>query len=129
LRFNWIQLKTNGMQIGGECIEYLLVNTMQAKKLQKYTNMKKHIFMPLHLGMGYTNSNWKCPRYNNLRNLKLSYLSRLWWIIIIIEIIIILISRFEFSIFLNHLLNKLLDNLSKRISSFPNFFVKDLELI
>jgi hypothetical protein len=34
----------------------------------------------------------------------------------------------SFSIFLNHLVNKLLDNFL-RIWSFPNFFVKDLELI
>jgi hypothetical protein len=35
------------MQIGGECIEYLLVNKVLAKKTSK-----RHIFMPLPLGMG-----------------------------------------------------------------------------
>jgi hypothetical protein len=41
----------------------------------------------------------------------------------------LLISRCEFLIFLNHLVNKLLDNFSKKIWSFPNFFEKDLEII
>jgi len=58
------------MQIGGECIEYLLVNTLWAKKLQKYTNMKKHIFMPLHLGMGYTNSNLEVSKVQQLEESK-----------------------------------------------------------
>ncbi len=35
LRFNWNQFKENGMQIGGECIEYLLVNMVLAKKTSK----------------------------------------------------------------------------------------------
>jgi hypothetical protein len=43
---------------------------MWAKKLQKYTNMKKHIFMPLHLGMGYTNSNLEVSKVQQLEESK-----------------------------------------------------------
>jgi hypothetical protein len=44
------------MQIGGKCIESLLMNMVFEKK-----TLKRHKFeqfsMPLLLGMGYTNSN------------------------------------------------------------------------
>jgi hypothetical protein len=38
------------MQIGGEGIENLIVNIV-GKTIWKY-NMKKHLFVPLYLGMG-----------------------------------------------------------------------------
>jgi hypothetical protein len=41
LKFNWIQWKTNCMQIGGECIEYLFVNTVLAKKTSKRHKYEK----------------------------------------------------------------------------------------
>jgi hypothetical protein len=41
----------NEMQIGGEEFQNLLMNTVLEKKLQKNTNLKKHLSMPLHLGM------------------------------------------------------------------------------
>jgi hypothetical protein len=40
------------MQIGGKCIQNLLVNMVLESKLSKDTNIKRHISMPLHLGMG-----------------------------------------------------------------------------
>jgi hypothetical protein len=39
----------HGMQIDGE---YILLVNMLLKKQFKYTNMKRHLFMPLHLGIG-----------------------------------------------------------------------------
>ncbi len=60
LRFNsiqfkiWIkiQLKKNEMQMGENCIENLLLNTMLEKKLWKYTNIKRHLSTYVHLRMG-----------------------------------------------------------------------------
>jgi hypothetical protein len=40
------------MQIGREDIENLLVNMVLEKKLPNNTNMKRHISMPIYLGMG-----------------------------------------------------------------------------
>jgi len=41
------------MQIGGKCIENLLMNmVLEKKKLQKIIGPKIHLAMPLHLGMG-----------------------------------------------------------------------------
>jgi len=45
-------LKKKWMQIGGKCIQNLLVNMVLESKLSKDTNIKRHISMPLHLGMG-----------------------------------------------------------------------------
>jgi hypothetical protein len=45
-------MKRNGMQIGGEDIENLLVNTVLEKNHPNNTNLKKYILMPLYLGMG-----------------------------------------------------------------------------
>jgi hypothetical protein len=39
------------MQIG-EAIEYLLMNMVLTKRTVEDTNPKRHIFMPLDLGMG-----------------------------------------------------------------------------
>jgi len=51
-RFTWIQLKTNAMQIGGECIEYLLVNMLLAKKTSKTHKYEKTHFHVSSLGNG-----------------------------------------------------------------------------
>jgi hypothetical protein len=40
------------MQIVEKCIQNLLVNMVVEKKLLKDINMKRHLSMPFHLGMG-----------------------------------------------------------------------------
>jgi hypothetical protein len=40
------------MQIGGKGIQNLFMNVALAKILEKNTTLKKHLSMPLHLGMG-----------------------------------------------------------------------------
>jgi hypothetical protein len=41
------------MQIVGECVQNFLMNVLLGKrKLLKDINMKRHLFMPFHLGMG-----------------------------------------------------------------------------
>ncbi len=39
------------MQIGGECIEYLLMNMVLEKEFKKDTNLKIDLSMHLHLGI------------------------------------------------------------------------------
>ncbi len=48
-----------------------------------YTNLKRHFSMPLHLGMNKQIPIWNCLMYDDLRNLKLSYLNQLQRIIVI----------------------------------------------
>jgi hypothetical protein len=57
------------MQIGGEGFENLFVNMMLKNKLKKDPNSRKHLSMPLYLGMASDNY--------NLWNMKLSYLNQL----------------------------------------------------
>jgi hypothetical protein len=41
------------MKIGGKGNQNIVVNMgLTKKKLKKDTNSKRHVFMPLHLGMG-----------------------------------------------------------------------------
>ncbi len=67
---NWIQiqLKTIGMQIGGKCIQYLLVNMLLKKNLiQKY---EKTPFCASSFGNELTNSNLKSSNVQWLEELK-----------------------------------------------------------
>jgi hypothetical protein len=64
------------MQIGGECIEYLLVNMVLGKKNFKNAQIRKDTFScPFAWEWAKQIPIWKCPRYNILRNLKLPYLN------------------------------------------------------
>jgi len=52
-KFNWvqIQLKGNEIQIGTKDIKNLLVTMMLKRKTLKKLRSKKHVFIPLYLGI------------------------------------------------------------------------------
>jgi len=98
LKFNSIQIQLKRklwMQIGGEGFENLFVNMMLKNKLKKDPNSRKHLSMPLYLGMASDNY--------NLWNMKLSYLNQLW---LISGIFTYLLFFGEISLYIPTLYNK-----------------------